>query len=203
MTRPEPRRRQRSRAHKWATAILAATLLGGMFQLPASADEMPDTRVRVAMFLDAGSVYKASVPAVTMTAESAWQAGPQRGDGIESWVDFSPGETVRFSVEGIKVKALESADWQAVSAAIKKLQAGTDKPVAIAAEQAGGTVYQIYTGPYASAEDAQAAVSRVTQALAGQLGDQQPTIHGSHYYSAGVFGSKAEAEVYRLSLIHI
>ncbi|MFD3260163.1 SpoIID/LytB domain-containing protein [Paenibacillus lentus] len=200
MTRPKPRRGQRSRTHKWAAAILAATLLGGMLQLPASADEMPDTRVRVAMFLDAGSAYKATVPAVTMTAESAWQAGPQRGDGLESWVDFSPGETARFSVEGFKVKALESADWQTASAAIKKLQAGTDKPVAIASEQAGGTVYQIYTGPYASAEDAQAAVARVTQALAGQIGDQQPSIHGSYYYSAGVFGSRAEAEAYHQAL---
>lgn len=200
MTRPKPRRGQRSRTHKWAAAILAATLLGGMLQLPASADEMPDTRVRVAMFLDAGSAYKATVPAVTMTAESAWQAGPQRGDGLESWVDFSPGETARFSVEGFKVKALESVDWQAASAAIKKLQAGTDKPVAIASEQAGGTVYQIYTGPYASAEDAQAAVARVTQALAGQIGDQQPSIHGSYYYSAGVFGSRAEAEAYHQAL---
>lgn len=200
MTRPKPRRGQRSRTHKWAAAILAATLLGGMLQFPASADEMPDTRVRVAMFLDAGSAYKATVPAVTMTAESAWQAGPQRGDALESWVDFSPGETARFSVEGFKVKALESADWQTASAAIKKLQAGTDKPVAIASEQAGGTVYQIYTGPYASAEDAQAAVARVTQALAGQIGDQQPSIHGSYYYSAGVFGSRAQAEAYHQAL---
>ncbi|AZK48974.1 SpoIID/LytB domain-containing protein [Paenibacillus lentus] len=161
---------------------------------------MPDMRVRVAMFLDLGSTYRSIVPAVTMTAESAWQAGPQRGEGMESWLDFSPGQTVRFSVDGIKVKALESADWQLVSAAVKKLQGGTDRPIAVVSEQAGGTVYEVYTGPYASADEASAAVTRVAQALAGQLGNQQPSIHGSFYYSAGVFGSKAEAQAYSQTL---
>ncbi|GIP57360.1 SpoIID/LytB domain-containing protein [Paenibacillus woosongensis] len=197
---PRPRRGQKNRGSKWAAALLSAALLGGLFQTPAGADAMPDTRVRVAMFLDLGSTYKSIVPAVSLTAESAWQAGPQKDGGFESWLDFTPGQTVRFSVDGIKVKALESADWQMVSAAVKKLQSGTDKPVAVVTEQAGGTVYQVYTGPYASAEEASGAVTRVTQALAGQLGGAQPTIHGGYYYSAGLFGSKAEAEAYRQSL---
>lgn len=200
MNRPRPRQGLRGMTSRWAAALLAATLMGGVLQLPASADEMPDTRVRVAMFLDLGSTYKSIVPAVTMTAESAWQAGPQRGDGIESWVDFGPGQTVRFSVDGIKVKALESSNWQSVSAAVKKLQGGTDKPIAIAAQKTGGTVYQVYTGPYANEDEAAAAVTRVTQTLAGQLGDQLPTVHGRYYYSAGIFGSKSEAEAYSQAL---
>lgn len=200
MIRHSARRGQASRTRKWAAALLAATLLGGIFQVPTSADSMPDTRVRVAMFLDSGSTYRAVVPAVTLTAESAWQAGPQTNGSFESWLDFSPGQTVRFSVDGIKVKALESADWQTVSAAIKKLEGGTDKPIAVAAEQAGGTVYQVYTGPYASEEAASAAATRVGQALAGQLGGAKPSVHGGYYYSAGVFGSKAEAEAIRQSI---
>lgn len=185
---------------KWAAALFAGILISGLFQSSADADEMSTSHVRVAIYLDMGSTYKSVVPAVTLKAESVWQTGPLSASGAENWLGFAAGEQVRFSVDGIKVKALESTDWQTVAATVKKLQTGTDKPMAIATEQGGNTVYQIYTGPYASVEEAQQAVTRVAGALAGAAGSQQPSIYGGYYYAAGVFGSRAEAENYRQAI---
>lgn len=179
---------------KWGKGVLAGLLLAGALQLPAAADDSDTTRIRVAMFLDLGSTYKSTVPAVTLKTEAAAEAGIATNPNPEPWVRIGAGETLRFSVSGFKVKALESSDWKTIAAAVKKLQGTADKPVAYAMDQAGGTVYRIYTGPYASAAEAQTAADRVGQSLSGIGNDGKAEVRGAMYVSAGSFAGQAAAE---------
>lgn len=188
---------------KWGKGILSGALILAALQLPApsvSADSSAARTIRVAMFVDAGSAYKSTIPAVTLKAESEWLAGFSTGGGFDSWAQMNAGQMARFSVDGFKVKAMESQDWSIISAAVKKLQGTSDKPVLVAQDQGGGTVYQIYTGPYASAAEASKAATRVASSIAGQLKGQTPEARGSYYYTAGSFGSKSEADSLRQNI---
>ncbi|MNZ38294.1 Amidase enhancer precursor [compost metagenome] len=188
---------------KWGKGILSGVLLIGVLQLSVSsvaADSAITKTIRVAMFLDAGSTYKSTIPAVTLKAESEWAAGFSVGGGFDSWVQMSAGQSARFSVDGHKVKAMESNDWSMVSAAVKKLQGTTDKPVIMALDQGGSTLYQIYTGPYANADEANKAAARVASSIPGQLKGQTPEARGNYYYTAGTFSSKGEADSLRQSI---
>lgn len=175
--------------------LLAGVLLLSLVQTQASAAPASD-KVRVALFVDAGSAYKSTVPAVTMISSTAWTAGPRGTGGDESWVNMSSGDKVRFSLDGYKVKALETSDWSKAAAAAKKLQATADKPLVYAVSQAGGTLYQVYTGPYASASETQKAAVRTGQAL-GLSGADAPQAKGGFYLTAGSFKSQQEAETVR------
>lgn len=185
---------------RWGKGILAGLLLAGMgaFQQPVSADSAIGTHVRVAMYLDLGSTYKSTTPAVTFRADSAWGAGPQ--SAVDNWVQLAPGQSARFSVNGFKVKAMETSDWKTAAAAVKKLQGTTDKPVVYAQANAGGTVYQIFTGPYVNAAEAQQAADRVASSVAAWLQGQKPAVRGNYYVSSGTFGSRAEADSLRSTL---
>lgn len=197
-------RRQGFSVFKWgklSKGILAGILLATVLQIPAYADSSAGTKVRVGLFLDAGTTYKSTVPAVTLKGDSALGAGPQRGGLAETWLNFAAGESVRFSVDGYKVKALQSTDWKTVSAAAKKLQATADRPVIYALDQSGGTVYQVYTGPYASASEAKSAAKRVEGSISSQLGGQKPVARGNFYYSVGSFSNQSDAESLRQSLV--
>lgn len=178
---------------RWGKGILAGLLLAGGMHLPAAADQSDTTRVRVAMYLDLGSTYKSTTPAVTLKTTAAAEAGFAFNSVVEPWLQFGTGGTTRFSVNGYKVKALEAADWATVAAAVKKLQGTSDKPVAYAVDQAGGTVYRVYTGPYVSAAEAQKAADRVSQTLSASLKGGKAEARGPLYVSAGSFASLTEA----------
>lgn len=179
---------------KWGKGIAAALLLTVAVQFPGAARAAASEQVRVAMYLDLGSTYKSTVPVVTLKTEAAAEAGILAGGEFEPWLEMAAAETSRFSVNGFKVKALESADWGTIAAAVKKLQGTADKPVAYTVDRPDGTLYRIYTGPYASATEALTAAGRVSQALSGQLLGQKPSVRGPYYISAGLFGSRNEAE---------
>jgi stage II sporulation protein D len=185
---------------RWGKGILAGLLLAGMLHLPAAADDSDTSRVRVAMYLDLGSTYKSTTPAVTIKTAAAAEAGFDLNSGGVPWLQLGAGGTARFSVNGYKVKALESADWATVAAAVKKLQGTADKPVAYAVDLGGGTVYRVYTGPYVSAAEAQKAADRVTQTLSASLKGAKAEARGTLYISAGSFASQAEAENLRQTL---
>lgn len=177
---------------RWGKGIIAGLLLAGAIQLPVSADsDSNGTRIRVAMYLDLGSTYKSTTPAITIAGETGWGAGLQSAG---NWLEFAPGQSVRFSVTGFKVKALETNDWKMAAAAAKKLQGTSDKPLIYSQNNANGTVYRIYTGPYATVAEAEKAVSRVAGTASAWLNGQKPSVRGDFYVSAGSYGTKAEAE---------
>lgn len=179
---------------RWGKGILAGLLLAGATHLPAAADESDTTRVRVAMYLDLGSTYKSTTPAVTLKTAAAAEASFDANAALEPWLRWGAGETARFSVNGYKVKALETADWATTAAAVKKLQGTLDKPVVFAADQANGTLYRVYTGPYVSSAEAQKAADRVSQTLSASLKGGKAEARGPLYVSSGALASLTEAE---------
>lgn len=181
----------------WGKGIVAGLLLASTLQVSAFADSITQDEVRVAMYLDFGSTYKSTTPAVTLQAGSLWNAGTE---GSGNWLQFDPGQTVRFSVDGYKVKALESADWKTVSAAVKVLQGTSDKPVAFVQNNVAGTMYEVYTGPYSTAAEADKAAARVLASLSSYLKGQIPAAQGSFYAAGGAFATENEAEALRSSV---
>lgn len=189
---------QRSRLlKKIGKGLLALTLLTGLLNIPAYADESSEQDIRVALFVDAGSTYKSTVPAVTLQSDQALSAGIISAAGYVSWISLNKGQSVRFSVDGYKVKALDTPDFVTATTAVKKLQATVDKPILFSLEQTSGTTYQIFTGPYSSVAESKTAADRVAQTLASIKLNEKPAARGQSYYSTGIFNTMADAELLR------
>lgn len=197
------RKSEGHRFAKWGKALLTGVLLTSALQFPISGEAASEgSPVRVAMYLDLGSTYKSTVPAITVNAQSAWEAGFKDDGGFEPLVTFAQGQSARFSVDGFKVKALKTTDWATVSAAVKKLQGTSDKPVAYMLQTASGPVYEVYTGPYVSRQEADKATTRVATALTTFLNGQTPGVRGNYYASINSSGSRTEAETLYQSIVN-
>ncbi|WP_223070475.1 SpoIID/LytB domain-containing protein [Paenibacillus caui] len=179
---------------KWSRGFGAGLLLLGMLHTPAAAESAGQNTVRVAMFLDLGSTYKSTAPAVTLQSPDGLAAGPRTENGFQRWVQIEAGKQARFSINGYRVKALQTTEWSTVAAAAKKLQATSHKPTIFSEDADGKKIYQLYTGSYATAADAEKAADSVAGTLGGLTDLQQPEVRGGLYLSAGVFASAFDAE---------
>jgi stage II sporulation protein D len=168
-------------------SLLAAVML--WTSIPAGTTHANEENVRVALFVNTGSNYKLTVPVVTLKGEG----GLQIGSAGSPWLQSSSNETTRFSIDSFKVKAMQSSNWSNIAAAIKKLQATSDKPVAYMINTSQGNVYQIYTGPYGSKAEANTAATRVSSTLSSELGGQKSMAKGPYYYEAGQYNSLDQA----------
>lgn len=186
---------------KIACAAMGLTVMmtSGIVQSPSFAAEADQT-IRVAMYADLGSTYKSTIPAVTLKSGDSWTIGQDTGDSHRPWLFLSPGQTVKFSVDGYRVKVLETTNFATASAAAKALQATSDKPFIIQGSKNGRGVYQVYTGMYASEQAASSAATRTATTAAAQLGEQMPVVAGNKYLSAGSFVSEQEANLTRATI---
>lgn len=184
---------------KWGKGAAAGMLLLGLLHTSetASAAGTETGNIRVAMFLDLGSTYKSTTPAITLQPSSELSAGPGNSGGSKDWVQVRANEQARFSIDGFRVKALQTSDWTTATAAVKKLQGTADKPILFAEDAGGKEVYQLYTGMYATAAAAEKAEASVSSALGSLLGGQKPQARGALYLSAGVFSSAYDADALR------
>lgn len=175
---------------------MAAVLATGVLQLPAvtsAAEGTSPDQIRVGLFLDLGSTYKSTTPVVTLSSGQSWSAGLSASSGASALVSFGANEMAKFSVDGFRVKVLATSDAKTAEDAYKKLNATADKPVIFAASTGTGTVYQVYTGMYASQQAAKDAATRTAKTAAGQLNGQTPVVTGGNHLSAGAYASEAEA----------
>ncbi|MGN7357973.1 SpoIID/LytB domain-containing protein [Paenibacillus sp. SAF-054] len=173
--------------------LMTLALAAGCLQLSGKALALPVDQIRVGMFMDLGSTYKSTTAAVTLTSNQTLSIGFNTSGVHSSLVSLGAGETARFSVDGFRVKVLETADSSAAAAAYKKLSATADKPILFAAASSGGQVYQLYTGNYASEQAASTAAGRVAKAVSSFLNGQTPAVTGTKHLSAGTYASEAEA----------
>ncbi|CAM2853271.1 SpoIID/LytB domain-containing protein [Paenibacillus sediminis] len=182
-------------SYRWGKVLLAVILLIGCLQLPAYADSGVPTldRIRVAMFLDLGSKYKSTTAAVTLKSAGQWFAALGSEGGAGARLSFTAGQTARFSVDSYRVKVLETTDWMTAAKTADKLKATADKPILFSASRGGQTVYQLYTGMYATELAAQDAASRIKTSVASYLGGGQPAVRGGLHLQAGIYNSEAEA----------
>ncbi|MFB5268013.1 SpoIID/LytB domain-containing protein [Paenibacillus enshidis] len=183
------------KGYKWMRYIMLGAALfisTGSLYNPAYGDDAQDS-IRVVMFADLGSTYKSTVPAVTLKSDGDWSVGEGPDADHRTWASLPSGQSVRFSVDGFRVKVMETGDYQAASAAAKILQGTSDKPILFTDSKNGRTVYQLYTGMYASAEAARTAATRVAASAASQLGGQTPAAVGNLHLTAGTFAGEQEA----------
>jgi len=174
-------------------SLLAAFLAAGSLQFSGKAEALAADHIRVGLFMDLGSTYKSTTAAVTLSSVQAWSVGFNAAGGPSSFMTLAAGEEARFSIDGFRVKVLETQDLSAASAAYKKLAATADKPVLFAAPTSAGQVYQLYTGYYANEQTASAAASRVAKTAAAYLDGQTPAVKGPKHLAAGSYASEAQA----------
>ncbi|MCM3785565.1 SpoIID/LytB domain-containing protein [Neobacillus mesonae] len=179
---------------KGAKLAVAAVLVAGSLCIPSFADAADGDTIRVAMFADLGSTYKSTAPAVTMQTAGSWTAGMVGPSGYEAWISLPSAAQVRFSVDGYRVKVMETAKFSEAAAVVKALQSTADKPILYSASKSGNTVYQVYAGNYSTLSLAEAAATRITQSSGSLLNGQKPAAKGSKHSSAGIYASKAAAD---------
>ncbi|MCL9662042.1 SpoIID/LytB domain-containing protein [Paenibacillus hunanensis] len=148
--------------------------------------------VRVGLFFNGGSTYTSIVPVVNVKSAASLQVGVTQGGVFDSWQDI--GQQASFGIDGYRVKVLETPSFDTVAAGIKLLQPTSDKPIVFSTSKGGQTVYQLYTGMYASEANAQTAATRVASTARSLLGGQTPTVKGGMHLSAGSFVSSAQAQ---------
>ncbi|WP_246073036.1 SpoIID/LytB domain-containing protein [Paenibacillus dokdonensis] len=173
--------------------LLTALLVAGSFQLSGKAAALPVDHIRVGMFMDLGSTYKSTTAAVTLSSGQAWTVGFNTPAGHSNLVTLGSGEQARFSVDGFRIKVLETADLSTVTEAYSKLAATADKPLIFTATSTGGQVYQLYTGYYANEQTAASAVARAAKTASAYLNGQTPAVKGPKHLSAGTYASEAQA----------
>jgi stage II sporulation protein D len=174
--------------------LLAAVLAVGSFLIPAGASHADsNSTIRVALYADIGSKYKSTIPVVTLRSTQSFNiVSDQAGSAPVLSV---PGQSnIRVSLDGYRVKVMEVPSWQAAADAAKKLQSTSDKPQIYVTSKYGATVYQLYTGGYASEATAKDGLTRVGKAGLNIPAGQTPVLKGSKHLSAGRYSSEQEAD---------
>ncbi|WP_422660186.1 SpoIID/LytB domain-containing protein [Paenibacillus sp. EC2-1] len=187
-----------------AKGLLAVVVAGSVWQAPAANAAAPslDT-IRVAMFLDLGSRYRSTTPAVTLKSVDVLNGSLITSEGSQGVFTTPAAEQVRLSIDSFRVKVLETKDWKTASEAAKKLQATSDKPLLFLSTSSEGSVYQLYSGMYATEKAAKEAAVRTAKTVAAHLNGQTPIAKGSMYLSAGQFESQAAAEKVRQTFANV
>lgn len=175
--------------------LLAAALAVGSFLIPAGASHADsNSTIRVALYADIGSKYKSTVPAVTLLSTQSFTLLSDQA-GSAPLVSVPAQKQIRISLDGYRVKVMEVSSWQTAADAAKKLQSTSDKPQIFAISRNGATVYQLYTGVYASEAAAKDGLTRVVKAGLSIPADQTPAVKGNKHLSAGRYSSEQEADV--------
>ncbi|OMD80892.1 MULTISPECIES: SpoIID/LytB domain-containing protein [Paenibacillus] len=175
--------------------LLAAALAVGSFLIPAGASHADsNSTIRVALYADIGSKYKSTVPAVTLLSTQSFTLLSDQA-GSAPLVSVPAQKQIRVSLDGYRVKVMEVSSWQTAADAAKKLQSTSDKPQIFAISRNGATVYQLYTGVYASEAVAKDGLTRVVKAGLSIPADQTPAVKGNKHLSAGRYSSEQEADV--------
>lgn len=167
----------------------------GSFLIPAGASHADsNSTIRVALYADIGSKYKSTVPAVTLLSTQSFTLLSDQA-GSAPLVSIPAQKQIRVSLDGYRVKVMEVSSWQTAADAAKKLQSTSDKPQIVAISRNGATVYQLYTGVYASEAAAKDGLTRVVKAGLSIPADQTPAVKGNKHLSAGRYSSEQEADV--------
>lgn len=192
---------------KWTTTgigllgrgALAALLAAGSLLIPADyARADSGGSIRVALYADIGSKYKSTVPLVTLQSEQSFSLLPAAGGS--PLLSVPAQNKVRVSLDGFRVKVLETPSWQSAADAAKKLQSSSNKPQIFMAARGGAKVYQLYTGGYASESAANNGLNAVLKAGLAIPEGQTPAVAGTKHLSAGSYATLEEAQAVVSSL---
>ncbi|WP_440960646.1 SpoIID/LytB domain-containing protein [Paenibacillus nitricinens] len=174
--------------------LLAAAIAVGSLLIPAGASHADsNSTIRVALYADIGSKYKSTVPVVTMQSTQSFTLMSNQ-PGSTPLLLVPAQSRIRVSVDGYRVKVMETSSWKTAADAAKKLQSTSDKPQIYMISRNGTNVYQLYTGVYVSEAAAKDGLARVVKAGLGSPADQTPAVKGDKHLSAGRYSSEQEAD---------
>ncbi|HEY4431181.1 MAG TPA: SpoIID/LytB domain-containing protein [Paenibacillus sp.] len=174
--------------------LLAAAIAVGSFLIPAGASHADsNSTIRVALYADIGSKYKSTVPLVTLQSMQSFTLLSDQ-PGSAPLLSVPAQSRIRISVDGFRVKVMETSSWKIAADAAKKLQSTSDKPQIFMISRNGTNVYQLYTGVYASEAAAKDGLARVVKAGLAVPADQVPAVKGNKHLSAGRYASEQEAD---------
>ncbi len=173
-------------------AVVMSCSFFGYSSVSHASDSSFEEDVRVGLFFNGGSTYTSIVPVVNVKSAADLQVGVTQGSTFDSWLTI--GRQASFGIDGYRVKVLETTSFDTAAAGIKLLQPTSDKPIVFSTSKGGQTVYQLYTGMYASEANAQTAATRVASTARSILSGQTPTVKGGMHLSAGSFVSSAQAQ---------
>ncbi|ASA26474.1 sporulation protein [Paenibacillus donghaensis] len=170
-----------------AAAFAAVCVLAPLVD---ASDAIAAGTIRVVLYADIGTKYKSTVPLVTLQSEQGFSLGT----GSAPLLNVPAKAQARASLDGFRVKVLETTLWTEAADAAKKLQSTSDKPQLFTISKNGAKVYQLYTGVYASEAAAKTGADRVAKAGLSIPAGQLPVVAGMKHLSAGTFSSQDGAE---------
>ncbi|NMO96745.1 SpoIID/LytB domain-containing protein [Paenibacillus lemnae] len=176
--------------------MLAAAVTGSVcLTAPAAVQAQVSVmdNIRVALYLDLGSKYKSTTPAVTISSIEPLNISFVSPSGTIQAAALASGSQARLGIHSYKVKVLESNDWKTVSEAAQKLQATADKPMVFTSQSLKGISYQLYTGMYATEQAATEAAVRTAKTASAHLNGQIPAARGTMHLTSGPLASEAAA----------
>ncbi|UHA74334.1 SpoIID/LytB domain-containing protein [Paenibacillus sp. 481] len=164
-------------------------------QLPVSqANKLAvDDTIRVALFANLGKRSPGNTDQVTLTAAEALSVQPQASKGSQS--QSLSVKQARFSLDDYKVKLYENKDKASAQAVLKKAKA-SGQAYMERVERRGVDFYTVYAGGYATSQEANQALSRLTGdgTMQSLIGSYPASVAGPHYLQAGTYPSLQGAQ---------
>ncbi len=177
-------------------ALLSAVLALSSSPIVAKAAvSVPDT-IRVALFLNLGaSKYQALTPQATLSSAGGMSLIWRDGQSSLPIGSVPADQTAIFSMDAYRALVLETADYGAAVASMKKIQASSNAGAIVQLNKSGQTVYQVTEGAYSSAAGASAALAKWTSAgAASGPALSKARVLGPWAVEAGSYSTLAEAQ---------
>lgn len=190
------RRKRPRRFAVWVAALLALALCVPAMNTTTSYAAVPKLdQIRVALYVSDGKNYNVTVPTVTLSSPKGLDIGIRAASAVRNWSAVPAGTQVRFSLDGYKVLLLETPDVSAAKLLLQSLNGTQDKPYIFQSAKLGKTVYQVYSGMYATKDEANAAKQRIATnaAAAAMLKGAAATLAGPLHWNAGAFPTEIAA----------
>ncbi|HUC91330.1 MAG TPA: SpoIID/LytB domain-containing protein [Paenibacillus sp.] len=178
-----------------AVAVSAATPWSSQGAVPTL------DSIRVAIFIELPGKYRLNTPAATFASAGGLAIGFREPSGVVPLLNAAPGAAARFTLDDYGVKVLETADFNAAGAALKRLQAASGAGFITALAKNGTTFYQVREGGYASAAEARTALDKWSKdsALTALAGAANMELLGPLRAETGAYASLDEAKNAALS----
>ncbi|WP_255298436.1 SpoIID/LytB domain-containing protein [Brevibacillus dissolubilis] len=170
------------------TAMVCASVLSLSILAPSPMTQAAGDDIRVALFIDIGTGYRGTVPAVTLTSESGFEMKLIGADGRESLPD-SEETTARFRTDEFQLAVIHTADLALAQKTAQTLTQQRYEAVIQAEEKGGRMMYTVMTGSANTYEQA----TTLSKQVAAKTGTQ-PKITGPLHLEAGTYDSWKEAK---------
>ncbi len=139
-------------------------------------------QIRVALFIDG----RGTVPSVSLSSDKGMTIGVRQPSGVHAWINQGGSASARFSADEFRIKWLETGDFNQARLSYNKLEDAGQQPYIFKQIHKGKPVFQVYTGQFASPEEA-------AKAAGTGISGYTPVVKGPLHWSAGVYNDENTA----------